>query len=247
MDRMLYLAMSGASHSMKAQAVNANNLANVNTTSFRADLAAFQSVPVEGAGHDSRVYSVASDNGVDLSQGPVVTTGRELDVAINGDGWFAIQTADSSEGFTRAGNLRVTSFGQLETDRGQPVLGNSGLPIIIPPSEKLEIAPDGTVSARPVGQTASTLVVIDRIKMVNPEPATMQKGNDGVMRLNDGTTSVADAAVTLSSGMLEGSNVNAVDSMVNMIALARQFEMGVKMMKTAEDNDRASAQLLKMS
>ncbi len=247
MDRMLYLAMSGANHSMKAQAVNANNLANVNTTSFRADLAAFQSVPVEGAGHDSRVYSVASDNGVDLSQGSVVTTGRELDVAINGDGWFAIQTADSSEGFTRAGNLRVTSFGQLETDRGQPVLGNSGLPIIIPPSEKLEIAPDGTVSARPVGQTASTLVVIDRIKMVNPDPATMQKGNDGVMRLNDGTTSVADAAVTLSSGMLEGSNVNAVDSMVNMIALARQFEMGVKMMKTAEDNDRASAQLLQMS
>lgn len=247
MDRMLYLAMSGASHSMKAQAVNANNLANVNTTSFRADLAAFQSVPVEGEGHDSRVYSVASDNGVDLSQGSVVTTGRELDVAINGDGWFAIQTADSSEGFTRAGNLRVSSFGQLETDRGQPVLGNSGLPIIIPPSEKLEIAPDGTVSARPVGQTASTLVVIDRIKMVNPDPATMQKGNDGVMRLNDGTTSVADAAVTLSSGMLEGSNVNAVDSMVNMIALARQFEMGVKMMKTAEDNDRASAQLLQMS
>ncbi len=247
MDRMLYLAMSGANHSMKAQAVNANNLANVNTTSFRADLAAFQSVPVEGAGHDSRVYSVARDNGVDLSQGPMVTTGRELDVAINGDGWFAIQTADSSEGFTRAGNLRVTSFGQLETDRGQPVLGNSGLPIIIPPSEKLEIAPDGTVSARPVGQTASTLVVIDRIKMVNPDPATMQKGNDGVMRLNDGTTSVADAAVTLSSGMLEGSNVNAVDSMVNMIALARQFEMGVKMMKTAEDNDRASAQLLQMS
>jgi len=247
MDRMLYLSMSGASHSMKAQAVNANNLANVNTTSFRADLATFQSVPVEGAGLNSRVYSVARGNGVDLSQGTMVTTGRELDVAINGDGWFAIQKVDGGEGFTRAGNLRVSSFGQLETDRGQPVMGNSGLPIIIPPSEKIEIAPDGTVSALPVGQTASSMVVIDRIKMVNPDPATMQKGNDGVMRLNDGTTSVADAAVRLSSGMLEGSNVNAVDSMVSMIALARQFEMGVKMMKTAEDNDRASAQLLQMS
>ncbi len=247
MDRMLYLAMSGASHSMKAQAVNANNLANVNTTSFRADLAAFQSVPIEGVGHNSRVYSVARGNGVDLTHGAIVSTGRELDVAVNGEGWFAIQAADGDEGFTRAGNFRISSFGQLETDRGQPVLGNSGLPIIIPPSEKIEIAPDGTVSARPVGQAASTLVVIDRVKMVNPEPATMQKGNDGVMRLNDGTTSNADASVTLSSGMLEGSNVNAVDSMVNMIALARQFEMGVKMMKSAEDNDKASAQLLRMS
>jgi len=247
MDRMLYLAMSGASHSMKAQAVNANNLANANTTSFRADLAAFQSVEVEGTGHNSRVYSVARENGVDLSHGPVITTGRELDVSINGDGWFALQTADGGEGFTRAGNLRLTSTGQLVTDRDQPVLGNSGLPILIPPSEKIEIATDGTVSARPVGQTVSTLVVIDRIKMVNPDPTTLQKGNDGVMRLNDGSISVADASVTLSSGTLESSNVNAVDSMVNMISLARQFEMDVKMMKTAEDNDRASAQLLKMS
>jgi len=247
MDRMLYLAMSGASHSMKAQAVNANNLANVNTTSFRADLAAFQSVPVDGAGHASRVYSVARENGVNLTAGSIVTTGRELDVAINGNGWFAIQGNDGNEGFTRAGNFRITSSGQLETDRGQPVLGNSGLPVIIPPSEKIEIAPDGTVSARPVGQTVSTLVVIDRIKMVNPDPATMQKGNDGVMRLNDNSISVADASVTLSSGMLEGSNVNAIDSMVSMISLARQFEMGVKMMKSAEENDKASAQLLRIS
>ncbi|HED39180.1 MAG TPA: flagellar basal-body rod protein FlgF [Chromatiales bacterium] len=247
MDRMLYLAMSGASHAMKAQAVNANNLANVNTTSFRADLAAFQSIPVEGAGLESRVYSVARDNGVDLGAGPTITTGRELDVAINGDGWFAIQRNDGSEGFTRAGNFRITSFGQLETDRGQPVLGNSGLPVIIPPAEKIEIASDGTVSARPVGQTAATLVVVDRLKMVNPDPATMQKGSDGVMTLKDGTISVADASVTLSSGVLEGSNVNAIESMVSMIALSRQFEMGVKMMKSAEENDKASAQLLRAS
>jgi len=247
MDRMLYLAMSSASHTMKAQAVNANNLANVNTSGFRADLAVFQSVSVEGAGHDSRVYSVAKENGVNLSQGSMVTTGRELDAAINGDGWFAIQSKDGGEGFTRGGNFRITASGQLETDRGQPVLGNSGLPIIIPPSEKIEIAPDGTVSARPIGQAVSTLVVIDRLKMVNPDPATMQKGSDGVMRLNDGTISVADAAVTLSSGMLESSNVNAIDSMVGMIALSRQFEMNVKMMKSAEDNDKASAQLLRMS
>ena len=247
MDRMLYLAMSGASHAMKAQAVNANNLANVNTNSFRADLAAIQSVPIEGAGLDSRVYSVARENGVDLSIGPAISTGRELDVAINGDGWFAIQRSDGGEGFTRAGNLRITSFGQLETERGQPVLGNSGLPVIIPLAEKIEIGSDGTVSARPVGQTAATLVVVDRIKMVNPDPTMMYKGSDGVMRLKDDSLSIADAAVTLSSGVLEGSNVNAIDSMVSMIALSRQFEMGVKMMKTAEENDKASAQLLRTS
>lgn len=247
MDRMLYLAMTSASHSMKAQAVNAHNLANVNTTGFRADLAAFQSVPVVGEGLDSRVYSVATDNGVDLTPGHSITTGRELDVAINGDGWFVLQAADGGEGFSRAGNFRITSSGQLMTDRGQPVLGNSGLPIIIPPSEKIEIAHDGTVSTRPVGQTASTLVVVDRIKLVNPDPATMRKDNEGVMRLNDGTISVADASVTLSSGTLESSNVNAVDAMVNMISLARQFEMGVKMMRSAEELDRSSAQLLRMT
>ncbi len=247
MDRMLYLAMSGASHAMKAQAVNANNLANVNTTSFRADLAAFQSVQVEGAGHQSRVYSVARENGINLAAGPVISTGRELDVAINGEGWFSVQTAEGGEGFTRAGNFRVTPAGQLETERGQPVLGNSGLPVIIPPSEKIEIASDGTISTRPVGQAVSTLVVVDRIKMVNPDPATMYKGNDGVMRVNGGEASVADASVTLTSGALEGSNVNAIDAMVSMISLARQFEMGVKMMKAAEDNDKASAQLLRMS
>lgn len=247
MDRMLYLAMTGASHSMKAQAVNAHNLANVNTTSFRADLAAFQSVPVNGEGLESRVYSVATDNGVDLTPGHTITTGRELDVSINGEGWIGLQAADGGEGFTRAGSFRITSSGQLVTDRGQPVLGNSGLPITIPPSEKIEIAGDGTISARPIGQTASTLVVVDRIKLVNPDPTTLQKDGEGVMRLNDGTISIADASVTLSSGTLESSNVNAVDAMVNMISYSRQFEMGVKMMKSAEDLDRSSAQLLRMS
>jgi flagellar basal-body rod protein FlgF len=246
MDRMLYIAMTGAKESLLAQAVTTHNLANVSTTGFRADLAAFQSRPVYGPGYPSRAYSVTEGSGVDLSPGTLVPTERELDVAINGDGWIAVQAPDGSEGYTRAGDLRVDTFGRLTNGAGHPVLGNGG-PIALPPFEKLEIGADGTLSIQPVGQAPNTLAVVDRIKLVRPDdPASLVKGRDGLLHTPDAGAAPPDARVRLVSGMLESSNANAVEAMVSLIEQARNFETQVKMMHAAEDNDRAAAELMRM-
>ncbi len=249
MDRMIFVAMSGAKEMMKAQTVNTNNLANVSTTGFKADFEIARSEQVYGPGFASRVYASmeagsATSTGVDFSQGSIVSTGRELDFAINGQGWFAVQTEDG-EAYTRAGNLHIDSLGQLTTASGNVVLGDGG-PISIPPQAKLEIAADGTISVQPIGQPVNSLAIIDRIKLVNPPLQNMHKGVDGLMRLPEGEAAVADASVTTVSGALESSNVNAVSSMVRMIELARQYESHIKLIKTAERNDESSAQMLRM-
>jgi flagellar basal-body rod protein FlgF len=245
MDHMIYLAMSGAKEIMLRQSSNNHNLANVNTTGFKADLDAFKSLPVYGPGQPGRVYVQDERAGIDLSSGQINSTGRDLDVAINGEGFIAVQDRDGSEGYTRAGDLRVTSTGLLETGAGHPVMGNGG-PIAIPPFEKILIGQDGTISIQPLGQSEANLAVVDRIKLVKPDTASLEKAPTGMLHLKEGATAEADASVTLASGALEGSNVNAVEALVNMIELSRQFELQVKMMKTAEDNDAASARLLQL-
>lgn len=246
MDRMLYIAMTGAKQTMLAQAANSNNLANANTTAFRADLAAFRSMPVYGPGEPSRVYAMAERSGVDLRQGVITSTGNDMDVAVKGDGWIAVQAPDGSEAYTRAGNLRVEQGGLLVTGSGLPVLGEGG-PIAIPQAVKADIGADGTISIQASGQSPSTLTVIDRIKLVNPDLASMSKGKDGLMRVGDGSVAAADASVQLVSGALETSNVNTVEAMANMIALARQYEAQVKIMKEAGDMETKSNDLLSMS
>lgn len=246
MDRMLYVAMSGAKQTMLAQSSNSNNMANANTTGFRADLAAFRSMPVYGPGEPTRVYAMAERPGVDTTSGALNSTGRELDVAIKDDGWIAVQAKDGTEAYTRAGNLRIEEGGILTTGSGLPVLGNGG-PVALPPAAKIEIGNDGTISIQGIGQTASTLTVLDRIKLVKIDGGSLVKGTDGLMRQSNGQAAEPDATVNLISGALETSNVNAVDSMVNMITLARQYEAQVKMMKTAEETDNAATQLLSLS
>lgn len=247
MDRMLYLAMSTAKQTMHAQAVNTNNLANATTTGFKADLEQFRSMPVFGEGMPSRVYAMTERPGLNFEQGPINATGRDLDMAIQGKGWIAVQARDGSEAYTRAGDLRLDSTGMLTTGAGLPVMGNNGGPIIVPPAETIEIGGDGTISIRPVGQAASTLAEVDRIKLVNPDLNNLTKGEDGLIRLVDGAVAPADAEVRLISGALEGSNVSTVDAMVKMIELQRQYEMQVKMMSTAKENDRATDSLIKMA
>jgi flagellar basal-body rod protein FlgF len=242
---MLYLAMTGARETMLAQAVQTHNLANVNTTGFRADLESFISKPVQGPGYDSRVYAVDDSEGMDMSPGRAQQTGRPLDVAVDGDGWIAVQAPDGGEAYTRAGDLRVDSLGLLTTGTGLPVLGNGG-PIAVPPFERIEIAVDGTISIQPVGGAPNTLAVVDRIKLVNPPRDTLVKGEDALIRTNDGNIAPPDAGVRVFSGMLEGSNVNGIDAMVRLIELSRQFELKVKMMKAAEENDRQAAQLMRI-
>jgi len=246
MDRMLYLSMTGARETMLSQAVNTNNLANASTTGFRADLETVVSMPLYGPGQPSRVYGVTEGNGVDLAPGALKRTGRELDVAVKGDGWIAVQAPDGGEAYTRAGDLHVDSYGVLTTGAGHPVMGDGG-PIAIPPYGKLDIGADGTISVQPLGQGVNALAVVDRIKLVKLPPDQVTKGDDGLVRLKNAAKVEPDASVTLVSGALETSNVNAVESMVRLIELARQYEAQVKMMKTAEENDSAAAQLLRTS
>ena len=246
MDRMLYVAMSGAKQTALAQAVNSNNLANANTTGFREDLAAFRSMPVFGAGAPTRVYAMTENPGVNLESGAIQATGRDLDMAIQGKGWIAVQAPDGQEAYTRAGNLRIESGGLLVTGSGYPVMGNGG-PIAIPQAESIEIGVDGTITIRSIGEFANSLTVLDRIKLVNPDGAELIKGKDGLMRLKDGFEADADASVRLASGALETSNVNTVDAMVNMIALARQYEAQVKMMKAAGEMASKSNELLSLT
>jgi flagellar basal-body rod protein FlgF len=244
MDRFLYLAMTGAKHTLQAQQHNNHNLANANTPGFRADLDAFMSAPVHGPGLPSRVYALETQVGADMRQGTMMTTGRDLDVAVQGEGWIAVLGADGTEAYTRRGDLRINNAGLLETGAGQLVLGNNG-PVAVPPAQKLEIGVDGTVSIVPLGQAANTLAVVDRIKLVQPDNAELSKGNDGLFRLGEGAEAPADAAVRLTSGVLEGSNVNSVDALVQMINNARQFETYVKLMAAAKENDESSARLLR--
>ncbi|OOG27130.1 flagellar biosynthesis protein FlgF [Thioalkalivibrio denitrificans] len=246
MDRFLYIAMSGAKETALSQARNTQNLANANTTGFKASLEAFTSREVRGPGHQTRTYAINQDMRADLSPGPQQATGRDLDVAVQGQGWIAVQAPDGTEAYTRAGDLRVDSVGLLTTGTGLPVLGDAG-PIAVPPFETFEIGTDGTISIRPLGQEANVLAEVDRIKLVNPNTDDLVRGEDGLIRHRLGADQPPDANVTLMRGMLEASNVNTVEAMVNMIDLARHFEMQIKMMKAAEDNDAASAALLRMT
>ena len=247
MDRLLYVAMTGARETQIAQSVNANNLANASTSGFRATLAGASNVALAGPGHaDARSYAVTEGLGLDTTPGPMMTTGRDLDVAVAGRGWIVVRARDGSEAFTRAGDLKVDALGQLTTGTGLPVLGKGG-PIALPEFQSLEIGGDGTISIRPLGQEASTLTEVDRIRAVDPPESDLELGEDGLVRLRAGARPAADAPVELQSGVLEGSNVNVVSAMVEMIQHARAFELQVKMMSSVEENDRSSAELLRLS
>lgn len=248
MDRMLYVAMTGAQQTLQGQGLISHNLANVNTVGFRKDLADFRSMQAfsDDPALPSRVYSMAERPGIDLTEGKVMTTGRDLDIAIKGEGWVAIQLPDGSEAYTRNGELQLDADGQLTTANGHPVLGNGG-PIAIPPAEKIQIGEDGTISIRPLGETPDNLVVVDRILLVKPTGDNpIYKDETGFMRMREGDAAPPDATVRIVSGALEGSNVNPAEALVSMIDASRRFELQVKMMTTAQDNATATDQLLKL-
>ena len=244
MDRLLYVAMSGARETLRAQASNNHNLANASTTGFQANMTAFRAQPVVGSGFDSRVYASNSATGFDHGVGTQQTTGRDLDVAIQGSGFLTVLAPDGREAYTRAGNLRVDAQGQLMTATGMPVMGDNG-PISVPPNTALLVGGDGTLSIIPQGSGPETKAVVGRIKLVDPPVDQMVKGNDGLLRLAEGTDAPVSASARLASGVLESSNVNIATAMVNMIELARRFDLQVKAMRTAEDDAAAATQLLR--
>ena len=242
---MLYVAMNGAKQNMLAQSINSNNLANISTTGFRADLAAARSMPLfGGSGHPTRVYSMTEKPGIDFKQGAMSTTGRDLDIAISGEGFLTVQSADGKEAYTRAGDLKTDSAGVLQTGAGHIVIGENG-PVIIPEAAKVDIGRDGTISIKQIGEAGGS-TVIERLKLVNPNVRDLERNEQGMFVLKSGQNADADDNVSVVSGTIETSNVNAASALVNMIELARQFEMQVKMLKTAEENNAQATQMMKL-
>jgi len=246
MDRLIYTAMTGAKHALEQQATTSHNLANAATTGFRAQIDQFRAVPVQGAILPTRAFVVDSTTGSDFRSGVIQQTGRDLDVAVQGDGWISVQAADGSEAYTRNGSLKMDENGVLQTHDGLNVMGDGG-PLSIPPGRNIAIAKDGTISLVPDGSAATGLTSVGRLKLVNPPAADLVRGDDGLFRLKDGQAADADSKVTLVSGALESSNVNVVDAMVNMISLARAFDMNMKLLQHAENNDSKASQLLSMN
>lgn len=246
MDRLIYTAMTGASQVLQQQATVSENLANTNTPGFRAALNTFRAVPVVGEGLPTRAFVVDSTAGADFTPGVMQPTGRELDVAVNGAGWIAVQGADGKEAYTRNGSLQISPNGVLQTRTGLNVMGDNG-PLTIPQDTQVTIAKDGTISTVPNVTPAASVVVVGRLKLVNPPADQLERSADGMFRLKDGSTAIADVKTEVVSGNLEGSNVNTVEAMVNMISLARKFDMQMKMLQTADANARQASQIMSLA
>ena len=245
MDRMLYIGMTGAKHAMRSLESTNNNLANVSTPGFREDFAQFRSMPVQGPGYNSRAYAQVERPGINFEAGPLETTGRNLDVAIQGEGFFAVQDEQGETAYTRRGDLRVSPGGVLENGAGQPVLGENG-PVAVPPNTTLDIGTDGSITVQPEGAPPNAVAVVDRLQLVNPDLDDLEKGKDGLLRRADGEPAAADGEVRVVAGALEGSNVSPVESLVQMIELQRRHEMQVKVMKAADDNAQSTAQVMRL-
>jgi flagellar basal-body rod protein FlgF len=243
MDRGLYVAMTGAKQIMLAQAVNNHNIANSSTIGFRADSVAFDSEPIYGPGYATRVNAVAGDAGTDFSSGVMESTGRNLDVAVNGKGFIAVRGTDGQEAYTRAGDLRLSPDGAVMTASGLAVLSESG-PLVIPPSTQVSIGSDGTISVVPQGSAPFAVTQVDRIKLVNPNTADLQKGDDGLLRLKSGVKAKTDDSVSITSGMLESSNVNAAKSLISMIELQRLYEFQIKSINSTDQNEQSAERLI---
>jgi flagellar basal-body rod protein FlgF len=245
-DKYLYVAMTGASQNALAQKAHANNLANISTNGFQRDLEQARSMPVFGDSFPARAFALSERPATDFTPGALVETGRDLDVAVSGDGWLAVQAPDGSEAYVRTASMNVDALGILRAGNGMPIMGNGG-PIAVPPQQQIEVGQDGTISIRAQGEGPRVMAQVDRIKLVQPDLKTMSKGLDGLIHTNDGQPAPADANVQVVSGFLEASNVNAVDEMTSVLALSKQFELHIKMMNTAKEDDQAMTRVLSIS
>lgn len=246
MDRLVYLAMNGAKNILLKQATQTHNLANIDTTGFRAQIDAFRAVPVVGALLPTRTYAVDATVGTDFRPGVIQTTGRPLDVAIHGEGWIAVQAPDGSEAYTRNGSFTVSPNGLLQTRDGFNVLSDAG-PITLPPDTEITIAKDGTVSAVPTTNQKNQITEIGRIKLVKPDEGRLVRGDDGLFRMDDGRPAAASDKVVLHAGALETSNVNAAEAMVDIINLSRMYDLHMKLVQNYEQMGGKASQLLDLA
>jgi flagellar basal-body rod protein FlgF len=246
MDKMLYIAASGAKQDLLGTGLRANNLANAQTTGFKAQLEQARAMPAYGEGLPSRVFSMTESPTNNYAGGAMIQTDRELDVAIQGEGWFAVVDDKGNEAYSRNGSFQLGADGQLKDSHGNTIIGDGG-PIFLPiPLSNVNFANDGTISIRPQGAPETVLEEIGRLKMVNPNIRDIERGQDGLFRQKDGELAAEDPFIRIRTGMLEGSNVNPVEEMVNMISLQRHYEMQVKLMKKAESLDTRGNSLLRI-
>jgi flagellar basal-body rod protein FlgF len=243
MDKLIYTAMTGAKHLLGRQAAIAHNLANAVSAGYRAEEHRLRAVPVVSEAWPTRAFAVDVSVANDFTPGPLTHTGRPLDVAVQGRGWLALAMPDGTEAYTRNGSLEVNVNGVLQTRNGIPLQGDGG-PISIPPDNEITIGRDGLISLKPTSGAQNTVTQVGTLKLVDPPEADLVRGADGLFRLRNGAAAAADANVQVAAGYLEGSNVNVVDQLVAMISLQRQFDAQLKLLSTAEQNDRAAAQLL---
>lgn len=243
MDKLIYTAMTGAKHLFGRQAAVAHNLANAVSTGYRAEEHRLRAVPVRSDALPTRAFAVDASVASDFTSGPLRQTGRALDAAVQGQGWFALAMPDGSEAYTRNGSFEVSVNGVLQTKSGIPVQGDGG-PISIPPDNEITIGADGLISLKPSSGAQNIVTQVGQLKLANPPEGELLRGADGLFRLRGGDAAPVDPNVQVVSGYLEGSNVNVVDQLVAMISLQRQYETQMKLLSTAEQNDRAAAQLL---
>ncbi|HET8612655.1 MAG TPA: flagellar basal body rod protein FlgF [Sphingomonas sp.] len=248
MDRLVYTSLSAMRSLMQRQAVTANNLANANTTGFRGDLASTQAVYL-GSGNDAisaRADASAVNTTSDMKGAADVATGRDLDVAMDGDALLGVQAQDGGEGYTRRGDLQLTDSGLLTTGDGYPVLGDSG-PITLPPADKVTIDKTGVIWIVPQGGDPANPVQVGHLKLVSATGSQIAKGEDGLFHVAGGGTLPSDPNARVTSGALEGSNVNVTEALTAMIEAARAWETQVKMLNGAKDMDSATTQLMNIS
>jgi len=242
MDRLIYTAMTGANAATQLTSVLSNNLANASTNGFRAEMTAYRSVPLEGSGASTRVFALEATTGYKNSTGPAQRTNNTMDAMTQGNSWFAVQGLDGTEAYTRNGAMQISSTGTLVNTAGLPILSDGGAPIDVPPNAELSIGTDGTITSKTAGQPPNTL---GRLKLVTPTADDpLRRGADGLFRAASGNPLNSDATAKLQTGALEGSNVNSVEAMVGLIQAARQFENNMKLLTSAESNDKAASQLL---
>lgn len=243
MDRVIYIAMTGAREVTRQQAAVSHNLANISTHGFKQELNVFRALPVVGEGARTRAFVLETTPRADFTSGTIQQTERPLDVALRGPGWIAVQDANGQEAYTRMGHLQISQNGIMQTTNGLNVLGDAG-PVAVPPDQELLIGRDGTVSTVPIGQNLNAVAIAGRIKLVNPPEVDLVRGEDGLFRQKSGQPAEVDANVTLVSGALESSNVNPAEAMVSMVSLARQFELQMRVIRAAEDNNRSADKVL---
>ncbi|MEW6164201.1 MAG: flagellar basal-body rod protein FlgF [Pseudomonadota bacterium] len=248
MDRLLYTAMTGASGVLSRQAAVTNNLANVSTHGYRAEEHRLRAAQVlthnaDPAALPTRAFAVDASTHSDFSEGALMFTGGQYDMAVRGKGWIALAMPDGTEAYTRNGGFTLSENGILQTATGIPVQGDGG-PITIPPDSRVAVGGDGTISVVSESGAQNTVNAVGRVKLVNPPETELVRGQDGLFRMGAGGVAAQDDNVRVASGYLENSNVNPVEQMVSMISLARQFEMQMRMITTAETNDRAATQVL---